>query len=565
MARLNVMSDEEKARARDLVLTVCPVKCAGEGPLALCGHRCVVVDTLLYLIGGFDGQGFNSDVYLLSIGSMQWRKLEGCGSPHSLALFGHACVALETDIYVVGGLLRIGQRPTRTREQHNPLSTVFQESVASNGTHIFNTVSRQWRKVECAGIVPPPCYFHAMCLVGRNIYVIGGCFFLGYKGATNDLFMFDTNTLVWSKPAVKGVPPSARFGHSATTINGKIFVFGGASDETINLASAANETTVRTYNNDVHILDLDKMEWTRVRCGGSVPLPRAFHSAIFLEQEQRLLIVAGESERGTSDFIILNIGNMKFKRPLFDAVFEHVMQSTVLVMGTLLLMGGVSKTKGILEDLFFINIVAIQTALQNDHTFKLVIVGDSEVGKSCLMTRFVEDKFSDVHLSTIGQDFQSITTLVEGKLVKLHIWDTAGQERFAQITQHYYRGADGAILVYDVTNHNSFLHMEKWIDAIEGANSGRSVTKLLVGNKSDLVDKRTVTAEEGQELGHLMNAPFIETSAKDSGNVDVVFLNLAKRLVRTRCRKSGVSSIRITGSDASENAQGGSSFSDCCG
>jgi len=184
---------------------------------------------------------------------------------------------------------------------------------------------------------------------------------------------------------------------------------------------------------------------------------------------------------------------------------------------------------------FFINTVSIRSGVtKNDYTFKLVIVGDSNVGKSCLMTRFVEDRYSDIHLSTIGIDFKTVTTMLEGKIVKLHIWDTAGQERFAQVTTHYYRGADGAIVVYDVSNKKSFESVESWVQAVLSANQDGNVNLLLVGNKNDLTNDRQVTRAQGQELAAKLSAPFIETSAKDACNVDVMFLNLAKKLVKNR-------------------------------
>jgi len=184
---------------------------------------------------------------------------------------------------------------------------------------------------------------------------------------------------------------------------------------------------------------------------------------------------------------------------------------------------------------FFINTVSIRSGItKNDYTFKLVLVGDSSVGKSCLMTRFVEDRFSDIHLSTIGIDFKTVTTMLEGKIVKLHIWDTAGQERFAQVTTHYYRGADGAIIVYDVSNKKSFESVENWVSAIQHANPDGGVSLLVVGNKNDLGEERQITRQQGQDLAKKVGAPFIETSAKDACNVDVMFLNLAKKLVNQR-------------------------------
>lgn len=179
--------------------------------------------------------------------------------------------------------------------------------------------------------------------------------------------------------------------------------------------------------------------------------------------------------------------------------------------------------------------MTIRSGAENDFTFKLVLAGNAEVGKSCLMTRFVEDRFNDIHVSTIGVDFKTVTTMVGGKVVKLHIWDTAGQERFAQVTSHYYRGADGAVIVYDCTNMESFMNVSTWVDAIESANSNtKEISLLLVGNKSDLEPHKQVTTAMAKEAAKKYDAPFIETSAKTSTNVDMAFLKLARVLVEKK-------------------------------
>src|SRR3990167_1127539 len=158
-----------------------------------------------------------------------------------------------------------------------------------------------------------------------------------------------------------------------------------------------------------------------------------------------------------------------------------------------------------------------------DHLFKLLLIGDSGVGKSCLLLRFADDTYTESYISTIGVDFKIRTVSIGGVKIKLQIWDTAGQERFRTITSSYYRGAHGIIVVYDVTDQKSFDNIKKWLKEIDTF-AGGAVQKLLVGNKCDLVNERTVTTEQGKALAQDLNIPFVETSAKDSTNVEDAFM-----------------------------------------
>ncbi|KAM9733694.1 ras-related protein Rab-1B-like isoform 2-T2 [Menidia menidia] len=166
---------------------------------------------------------------------------------------------------------------------------------------------------------------------------------------------------------------------------------------------------------------------------------------------------------------------------------------------------------------------------QSDYLFKLLLIGDSGVGKSCLLLRFADDTYTDSYISTIGVDFKIRTIDMEGKTVKLQIWDTAGQERFRTITSSYYRGAHGIIIVYDVTEQESFNNVRQWLDEIERY-ACENVSRLLVGNKSDLVSKKVVDAASAQELASTLKVPFMETSAKSSVNVERAFLTMASEI-----------------------------------
>eukprot|EP01121_Diplochlamys_sp_Union-15-3_P013490 TRINITY_DN4191_c0_g1_i2.p1 TRINITY_DN4191_c0_g1~~TRINITY_DN4191_c0_g1_i2.p1 ORF type:complete len:210 (-),score=27.30 TRINITY_DN4191_c0_g1_i2:94-723(-) len=164
-----------------------------------------------------------------------------------------------------------------------------------------------------------------------------------------------------------------------------------------------------------------------------------------------------------------------------------------------------------------------------DYLFKLLLIGDSGVGKSSLLLRFADNTFTDSFISTIGVDFKIRTLDVNGATVKLQIWDTAGQERFRTITSSYYRGAHGIIVVYDITNQETFNNVQKWLQEIDRY-ACENVHKLLVGNKCDLVNERKVPFETAKEFADQLNLIFLETSAKNSTNVEEAFIKMAQTI-----------------------------------
>ncbi|KAL2611494.1 hypothetical protein R1flu_023186 [Riccia fluitans] len=164
----------------------------------------------------------------------------------------------------------------------------------------------------------------------------------------------------------------------------------------------------------------------------------------------------------------------------------------------------------------------------NDYRMKLLLIGDSGVGKSCLLLRFCDDSFATSFITTIGIDFKVRTIDVDGKKVRLQIWDTAGQERFRTITTAYYRGAMGILLVYDITDSSTFQNVRNWIGSITEY-AAENVNVVLVGNKSDMEEsKRQVTREQGQALADEYKIKFFEASAKTKHNVEEVFESIAR-------------------------------------
>ncbi|KAH7638600.1 RAS oncogene family member Rab1 isoform X1 [Dermatophagoides farinae] len=164
-----------------------------------------------------------------------------------------------------------------------------------------------------------------------------------------------------------------------------------------------------------------------------------------------------------------------------------------------------------------------------DYLFKLLLIGDSGVGKSCLLLRFADDTYTESYISTIGVDFKIRTIELDGKTIKLQIWDTAGQERFRTITSSYYRGAHGIIVVYDVTDMETFQNVKQWLQEIERY-ACDNVNKLLVGNKADVIAKKVVDYTTAKEFADNLGIPFIETSAKQATNVEQAFLMMASEI-----------------------------------
>jgi len=257
-------------------------------------------------------------------------------------------------------------------------------------------------------------------------------------------------------------------------------------------------------------------------------------------------------------------------------------------------------------------------AQEYDYVFKLVLIGDSGVGKSCLLLRFADDTYTESHISTIGVDFvrpalplaaphplaratprggcqahrssgmrarapcgghgcddaaarrrrarsppasQKIRTIqLDGKTIKLQIWDTAGQERFRTITSSYYRGAHGIIVVYDTTDSETYEHVKTWLHEIDRYAS-ENVNKLLVGNKSDLTSKRQVETEAAKEFADSVNIPFLETSAKNATNVEDAFMTMAGEIKkRMASAPSMTEGKKITVSNKTESVKSSS----CC-
>ncbi|OMO55474.1 Small GTPase superfamily [Corchorus capsularis] len=171
-----------------------------------------------------------------------------------------------------------------------------------------------------------------------------------------------------------------------------------------------------------------------------------------------------------------------------------------------------------------------------EYLFKIVIIGDSAVGKSNLLSRYARNEFNAHSKATIGVEFQTQSVEIDGKEVKAQIWDTAGQERFRAVTSAYYRGAFGALLVYDISRRATFENVSRWLDELN-SHSDTTVARMLVGNKCDLENIREVSMEEGKSLAEAEGLFFMETSALDSTNVRTAFEIVIREIYNNVSRK----------------------------
>ncbi|KAF7129753.1 ras-related protein Rab11D [Rhododendron vialii] len=172
-----------------------------------------------------------------------------------------------------------------------------------------------------------------------------------------------------------------------------------------------------------------------------------------------------------------------------------------------------------------------------DYVFKVVLIGDSAVGKSQILARFARNEFSLDSKATIGVEFQTRTLVIQHKSVKAQIWDTAGQERYRAVTSAYYRGAVGAMLVYDITKRQTFEHIPRWLEELR-AHADKNIVIILIGNKTDLENLRAVPTEDAKEFAEKEGLFFMETSALEATNVETAFVTVLTEIFNIVNRKN---------------------------
>lgn len=189
-----------------------------------------------------------------------------------------------------------------------------------------------------------------------------------------------------------------------------------------------------------------------------------------------------------------------------------------------------------------------------DVLYRLVLIGDSGVGKTAILLRYSDNVYNSSFISTIGIDFRIKTIELQGKRIKLQIWDTAGQEQFHSVASSYYRNAHGIMLIYDITNAQSFIHVTKWVNNIS-KNSPSSIKQLLIGNKCDTDEsKRVIEKDRGSTLAQELDMPFLETSAKMDVNIDAAFELITKLIMDGDLERVRKDSIEVRRSNDSSDS-----------
>ena len=462
---------------------------------------------------------------------MKWSKLTVSGTVPS-GRVGHSFHAISADEVILFGGFKADMTGVSCSAPFGPWSYT---GTMSNDVYVLNTRSLEWRRPDVSGDIPAPVAFQASCYssAANQLVLHGGFMDSKCTQTSADIHTLDLQSWTWKRVDITGTPVSGRACHALAfnPSSSSYYLFG---DNNLK---------------DNELYELDSYFQSRsIEMTGTCPLARRFLTLELIGN--RLYCFGGQTPLpGTTDVYVYTVGDSKWSKPLYEGSLSVKAQSGCVLNDKLMIFGGVREKASlavvggaelaIAKKLFFLNVLEIKQGQTLDDTnsfkFKIVTVGDSGVGKSCLLTRFVSNVYSDFHTSTIGVDYKTVVTMVKGRLVKLLLWDTAGQERFSVVTGNYYRNADGFVVVYDATNRTSFDHVDQWITQIKQHHEcGPNTIMILCANKHDLLQQVVVSETEGRAKAQQIGAIFVPTSAKTSSGVDMAFLTGAQKLVELR-------------------------------
>jgi small GTP-binding protein len=371
---------------------------------------------------------------------------------------------------------------------------------------------------------------HSASKIGTNQVAIFGGWTVKPE---SDLWVLDYVNMEWNRLLPSGIPPKPRYRHTSVVHDGSLYIMGGSD-------TGADEIRGTGSHLGIHKLSLSEMQWTHPDISGSNPFPRSGHCSSLVGSGSVAIFGGKRSNiEFLNDLHIIDLGTFVGLRVnVFGAQLPTpISNATMSVINNKVFVFGGTDAKGLTySDLRAIDLadymdpedITVGEGATSDYSFKMLIIGDAAVGKSSLLTRFSENVFMTSYQSTIGIDFSSKMIRVDKAICKLEIWDTAGQERFSTITANYYRGAQGALVVYDVGDRQSFIRANDWFKRAKEL-GGEAIEAILVGNKSDLEQgTRRVSTEEGQDLAAVLGIPFVETSALRGTNVERAFVSMTQ-------------------------------------
>ena len=500
----------------------------------------------MYIFGGADASTFMDGLFKFDLATFVWKKIFHSNQAPGSRM-GHSFKPIsKSDILLFGGFVSDENVSDASKI---PLGQWSFKGSLDNSLFTFDTSSENWTQQTCTGDIPTPRAFHASCVCNGKLYIHGGFTSGDFSETCDDFFVLEFSTLKWTQIREPG--PSSRAGHSLVAIGPDIFMFGDNN----------------LKDNALYRYSTYSGKWSKIETRGMIPIPRRFFTMVSVDA--KIFVYGGETvDIFTETYVMDTAIGMNWVKPFYageDPICVRG-QAGCVYGDRLVVFGGVCEKPSlivaghseitIVQKLSFLTCLELKAAssgsesrastrpstpsvvddLQEKSVLKLkfVTVGDSGVGKSCLLTRFVSDEYSEQYLTTIGVDFQTVVCMCRGTIVRAQLWDTAGQERFSVITGNYYRNADVFVIVYDATNRTSFDHVDGWVNQIKQHHNMRNVVKLLCANKADMVKDVVVSEREGRAKAESIGAVFVPTSARTGRNVDYAFLTATQHMADLR-------------------------------
>jgi len=451
-------------------------------------HSATQIGSKFLIYGGCDNGGSaQSQLLLYDTASYQWASPNDATTfqeDHPGARYGHSAVLVEMHppkLMVYGGMLdggtyefdapdgmdsppppTLGMRAAMAWRKKGK-QTVCEETDDNVYFLTLNAEHWVWSKPLVHRAKPPPRAEHSACKTGTNeVTVFGGW----AHQPCNDMWVFNFVDMEWKETVSSGIQPRPRYRHTAEVVGIKMYVLGG-SDNSEDVAEGAKHL-------GLHELSLETMQWSHPALSGSNPFPRSGHSSAVIGA-QSVAVFGGRRSKTCllNDIVLLDLEHYvgTTVNTVESQLPTPIANCTITAVGNKCFVFGGTDAKGTCyNDIRALDVgyylsdtdITVGEGASSEYSFKILIIGDAAVGKSALLTRFSENTFLTSYSSTIGIDFNSRMIRVDHSICKLEIWDTAGQERFSTITANYYRGAQGALLVYDVTRRDSFEQVQKW-------------------------------------------------------------------------------------------------------